>query len=579
MSFSDRLSTSLDHRQAAKLSVRIVEAIDDYCIAHDLPTSAECRKVARKRPGSDADGASDAKVAKKEDGGGAAAPAMTADDIRKMMANTMAAIAQRKQQLAATNETGVVVGPQKPPEKVSALSTAESTKVDSIAELQARIKSRLEKLPMPAGPTPVILDDKGRTVDAAGQEIHLPTHVPTLKANLRAKKRDELKEHLKPTPGGGAPGAAQPDSKFFDHRVLGKAAMKPKRAAFKFNEPGKYVMEGNRIRMKNKLEQLQTEISTIARKTGITSQTQLARLVPKDAEKGRVPDVEWWDAHILGGDEYPEDEGEVQLRDGAVTNLIEHPIQMMPLMPARPVHVPVFLTKKERKKLRRQNRREAWKEKQDKIRLGLLPPDEPKVKMSNLMRVLGNEAVLDPTKVEASVREQMAKRLANHEKMNAERKLTPDQKKEKALRKMTEDTSCGVRVAVYRVKNLSNPSKKFKVETNAKQLHMTGCIVTYEDVNVVVVEGGPKQQKKYKQLMLNRIKWDEEVYKDKDGAEADNACDLVWEGETKDRHFGEVKIKSCPTESFARDFFKKQAVEHYWDMSYSGAVLEATATE
>lgn len=30
--------------------------------------------------------------------------------------------------------------------------------------------------------------------------------------------------------------------------------------------------------------------------------------------------------------------------------------------------------------------------------------------MSNLMRVLGNQAVQDPTKVEAHVREQMAKR-------------------------------------------------------------------------------------------------------------------------------------------------------------------------
>lgn len=41
--------------------------------------------------------------------------------------------------------------------------------------------------------------------------------------------------------------------------------------------------------------------------------------------------------------------------------------------------LPVFLTKKERKKLRRQNRREAWKEEQEKIRLGLEPPPEPKV--------------------------------------------------------------------------------------------------------------------------------------------------------------------------------------------------------
>ncbi len=54
-------------------------------------------------------------------------------------------------------------------------------------------------------------------------------------------------------------------------------------------------------------------------------------------------------------------------------------------------------------------------------------------------------------------------------------------------------------------------------------------MVTYEDVNVVVVEGGPKAQKKYKQLMMNRIKWDEESYTDKDGSEMDNSCALVWE--------------------------------------------------
>ncbi len=80
-----------------------------------------------------------------------------------------------------------------------------------------------------------------------------------------------------------------------------------------------------------------------------------------------------------------------------------------------------------------------------------------------------------------------------------------------------------------RVKSLSNPSKRFKVETNAKQLYMTGCVVTYEDVNVVVVEGGPKAQKKYRQLMMSRIKWDEESYTDKDGSERDNCCELVWE--------------------------------------------------
>ena len=64
----------------------------------------------------------------------------------------------------------------------------------------------------------------------------------------------------------------------------------------------------------------------------------------------------------------------------------------------------------ERKKLRKQRRREEEKEKQEMIQFGLIPKPEPKVKMSNLMRVLGSEAVQDPTKVEAHVRAQIADR-------------------------------------------------------------------------------------------------------------------------------------------------------------------------
>ena len=41
----------------------------------------------------------------------------------------------------------------------------------------------------------------------------------------------------------------------------------------------------------------------------------------------------------------------------------------------------VMLTAKERKKMRRQNRAESLKEEQEKIRLGLLPPPEPKGKL------------------------------------------------------------------------------------------------------------------------------------------------------------------------------------------------------
>lgn len=86
-----------------------------------------------------------------------------------------------------------------------------------------------------------------------------------------------------------------------------------------------------------------------------------------------------------------------------------------------------------------------------------------------------------------------------HEDANAARKLTADQKREKKIKKIKEDTSLGTLVAVYRIRDLHElASKKFKVEANAKQLFMTGCVVLYPDCCVVVVEGGPKQQKKYK---------------------------------------------------------------------------------
>ena len=42
---------------------------------------------------------------------------------------------------------------------------------------------------------------------------------------------------------------------------------------------------------------------------------------------------------------------------------------------------------------------------------------------------------------------------------------------------------------------------------NAQQLHLTGCCLVYHDINIVVAEGGAKGIKKYKKLMLHRIKW------------------------------------------------------------------------
>ena len=54
---------------------------------------------------------------------------------------------------------------------------------------------------------------------------------------------------------------------------------------------------------------------------------------------------------------------------------------------------------------------------------------------------------------------------------------------------------------------------------------------------------------------------------------------LFFQGTTKTRAFGEMKFKVCPTEAFAREQFRKSAVESYWDLAFSGAVMETTGED
>ncbi|XP_025941528.1 U4/U6 small nuclear ribonucleoprotein Prp3 isoform X1 [Struthio camelus] len=449
-------------------------------------------------------------------------------------------------------------------------------------QMRAFTNHRKVELKDQTKPTPLILDEQGRTVDATGKEIELTHRMPTLKANIRAVKREQFKQQLKEKPSED-----MESNTYFDPRVSITPAQRQKRT-FKFHEKGKFEKIAQRLRTKAQLEKLQAEISQAARKTGIHTSTKLALITPKkELKEGEIPEIEWWDSYIIpNGLDLTSGTSSKREEYFGITNLVEHPAQLNPPVDSdTPVTLGVYLTKKEQKKLRRQTRREAQKELQEKVRLGLMPPPEPKVRISNLMRVLGTEAVQDPTKVEAHVRAQMAKRQKAHEEANAARKLTAEQRKAKKVKKLKEDISQGVHIAVYRVRNLSNPAKKFKIEANAGQLYLTGVVVLHKDVNVVVVEGGPKAQKKFKRLMLHRIKWDEQTSntKGEDDDESDeesvkktNKCSLVWEGTAKDRSFGEMKFKQCPTENMAREHFKKHGAEHYWDLALSESVLEST---
>jgi len=78
--------------------------------------------------------------------------------------------------------------------------------------------------------------------------------------------------------------------------------------------------------------------------------------------------------------------------------------------------------------------------------------------MSNFMRVLGNDAIQDPTRMEKFARDQVEKRKNKHEAANEARKLTPEQKKEKVKLKLEKDVSeHGTQVAVFRSLSVSVP--------------------------------------------------------------------------------------------------------------------------
>jgi U4/U6 small nuclear ribonucleoprotein PRP3 len=64
---------------------------------------------------------------------------------------------------------------------------------------------------------------------------------------------------------------------------------------------GKYIKLAQVVRAKTQLEHLQSEIASVARKTGISSATKLALIAPSVDLTEDVPDVEWWDAAILPG--------------------------------------------------------------------------------------------------------------------------------------------------------------------------------------------------------------------------------------------------------------------------------------
>ena len=78
----------------------------------------------------------------------------------------------------------------------------------------------------------------------------------------------------------------------------------------------------------------------------------------------------------------------------------------------------------------------------------MLEPPKPKVKISNLMRVLTDEATVDPTAIEKEVRKQMEER-ASATRTETREAATPAERREKKIRKLFDDPSGGVETQVH----------------------------------------------------------------------------------------------------------------------------------
>ena len=333
----------------------------------------------------------------------------------------------------------------------------------------------------------------------------------------------------------------------------------------KFNKQGKFIAQGEKLREKLKVEAEEKQKHEELKQKGLLPDYNLGEELYKPEQS---PSIEWWDKPYLKDNNYSRigDESRVVLDndDQPVTFYIQHPALDTSNAENYNEMKPMYLTKKERKRIRRNDRQIRHQEKQDRIKLGLDPPPPPKVKLSNLMNVLTNEAIKDPTAVEKRVKQEMQERINKHMAENESRKLTKEERHEKLLTKQEKDLNKGVFTTVYKINKLTNPKHLFKLDISAKEENLYGICLKNPRFNIVIVEGGEKSINQYKKLMMNRIKWTQSPLQGFTEDLSQNKCELIWEGAIQELNFQKWSIMHSRNDEEALNVLKKFHLEKYW---------------
>lgn len=431
----------------------------------------------------------------------------------------------------------------------------------------------------------LILDEFGRELTEEGKVVPMkPQVVSTLKVNQNVAMEKDAKrmlgEERKKPIKSNITGA----SKWFDADLRKGSDRKREGCfnmdAFKFVKKDTFVKEEVRLNDIKKAIATGKEIAKEEKKAVLKEDKDkgdakdvkpVVNVAKLKVQLAPVPVIEWWDALMCEENMNPE--LPYVLRKDKVTHLIEHPVQIKGPVEKTVTHT-MHLTQKEKNKLRRLRRQERTQQIRDKIKMGIIPPPPPKVKMSNLMRVLGDEAIADPSLVERKVKMQIEQRKREHEARNEKNKLPHQHLAAKKKLKWKEKEKDAVHVCLFKLRELSGKRCLFKIEMNAQQFQLTGaCILCVGVGNLVVVEGSMRAIKRYKKLMLKRIKWADERKDDEASASEDEErddenpyCVCIWEGVVQQRSFKNWKSQTCKTDNEARKMLQDRGCDHYWDM-------------
>lgn len=406
--------------------------------------------------------------------------------------------------------------------------------------------------PEPSRPPRVVMDESGRVVDERGNVVEM---------------RRAPRAAPDPAPPKVAP--RETHNPYFDPRLAPAERRRGRRAPpLEFVPAGTHARRAQRFRARQLAEEMKEEMRLEA---PVADDPLLAAARRRE----EVPaEEEWWDAGV----------GEEQ-----VTADVVHPVPDRAVIErAAAATVPVYLTRQERRKIRRQRRLAEHQEKTDLIRFGLVPAPEPRMTLKNMMAVLSNDATLEPTELERKVRAQMASRKRAHEAHNDKHRLTDEQRREKRRRKLAEDTSREVRQALFRVGNLRDPRARFRVDVTTQQHGLTGVSLIHPACHFAFVEGGPRGVRAFERMVLRRIRWgaigegggmdvdaQQEAGDDESESESESDSDgggpesklatKVWEGVSNRRLFPTFRFHTAATDEEARRIMQQRSAAHLWD--------------